>query len=236
MSSIADEFLELTTQFQLFLIQEYSPQTWFQVSRESYLNYRSYAIALNQTAKKMNIQEAEVRREMPEVKAQGAKKQEVENKNQKIVENAIANSPKNAAIAPQKEKIVSASKKELEKPSTTREKQDNFADIRKMIAEHYPEQLILPQPPEDSLAKKIKNAWKTPSKTESFVANLCHALKVVYGIKAEVVGKSLQLGDAKNSVIELINIEEYLREPKLKANLWKTISIHPFSTSTNTKN
>lgn len=218
MRTITNEYLDLIAECQVFLFQEYSRQSWLEVSRESYLNYRQYAISK---------QEPEKRRQEPV-----ARRQEIIARSQEPV---VRRQEPEAKIQEPEKRSPELEVRSKEQPPSV-EKQD-FSDIRKSLAERFPEQIILPQPPDDAIAKNIKNGWKNSpqhpqiflvvSKPQprhsSFLTNICNALKIVHGLGAFVVEKSL-LGDVKELIIELEDLDIYLREPKRKAHLWHAIS------------
>lgn len=220
----------LIAQLQCYLVQEYPPQSWLQVSRESYLYYRKFA---------MTLTPKETRRQGPEARIQKkeTRNQESEVKNQKKETNQEPLLAKVAMPPPKQEKIEAAL---TEKPAVI-EKQD-FADLRKIMAERFPEQTILSQRPDDALAKTIKNAWQNKPQEQpevflvvakqlprhaTLLSNICHAIKIEYGLTAKIVEKSVQ---EKGYVIDLADVDVYLQQPKLKAHLWKTISTQLFTT------
>lgn len=233
MQPITKEYLDIIAEFQIHLIQEYSPQSWLGVSRESYLHYRTYAIAQNQGARQQETNKSPEPIRSPE---QVSKKPETVSVSHEPVVKPQAIAPKVPSATPVQEKSAFIPKTALLEQPVTIKKQD-FSDIRKIIAERFPEQIILPQPPDDSMAKAIKDAWKNnhqkpeiflvvakaQSRHAALLENLCKAIKIAYNMKAEVVDK-IPLGDVREHVIELADLDAYLREPKLKANLWQTIS------------
>ncbi len=219
MQSLSQEYLELIAQFQNYLAQEYAPRSWLEVNRESYWHFRRW------------IQDAGAKIPHPEIKT--AQKSEVLaqapknlppiiNKNPVV---DVANEIKTVKSPEPTEKLKKVDEKiavSIEQQASAIEKQD-FSDIRKMVLERMPEQVLLDNPLDDSLAKSIKNAWKTNPKQASFVTNLCKAIKVIFGLNAQVNGSRLLWGDEKKYEIELGDLEAYARDPQLKARLWKSI-------------
>lgn len=233
MRPITNEYLDLVAEFQVFLFQDYSRQSWLEVSRESYLHYRNYAMSRSQGAvdrspgPEAKSQEQIVRQEPV------ARRHEPEKRSQEPEAKSTPQPEDKSHKSEVREQTPSVKSNEQLSPI---EKQD-FSDIRKILAEHFPEQIILSQPPDDTSAKKIKNGWNhSPQlpkiflvvtnplpRHSSLLANLCHALKIVHGVKADIIEKS-QLGAVKEPLIELEDLDVYLREPKRKAHLWNTIS------------
>lgn len=211
---------DLIAQLHIYIFQEYSPQSWLEVSRESYLFYRNFAKSLNQT-------QANLKREIVENQPPVIKREEPKVKSHAKQEVAQFQKPESEML-PAKKPVSLEHKIEIKQavtqdiPSQKVEKQD-FSDIRKIIMENFSEQVILYQPPDDTIAKSVKNGWKTQSRNTLFIQNLCHALKITYGITAEVIDKKLICGDKNKHFFELEDVEVYLREPRLKAQLWKKI-------------
>jgi hypothetical protein len=120
-------------------------------------------------------------------------------------------------IVPEKEPVV--------------EKQD-YSDLRKIMKEKFPEQILLDHPPSDEKAMAIKLQWKNEKlkpdlifivgevreHQKTFLDNLCKAIKIVLNKNAQVADKAMVA-----DVIELNDIDLYFREPSRKAELWKRI-------------
>ena len=221
-----DEYLNLIEQFQLHLMQEHTAHSWLAVSRESYWNYRTFASSIQKSAPKQEI--IHESQKVPVQKIE-VKKEPERNPVQKPVE-IPKPAPKVSLTAPEPEKKIKTSPLEPAAPKEL----DNFADIRKILSERFPEQVILPQPPDDSLAQTIKTAWKNTTlnlvvsnaqpRHFSLLENICKAIQVVYGLKAEVIEKKLAGSKIKTSFIDMGDLDAYLREPKAKAHLWKVIA------------
>jgi hypothetical protein len=206
--SPSNEYTVLIAQLQSYIVQEYAPQSWLGVSRDSLLYYRQYAMA-------QGMRKQEIKPVQPAVKNQPfnitQKAPEVKIQEPPIKVQAPLPSP-----LPVQENVKVKTKKIDIEPSPSTEKQD-FSDLRKIMAERFPEQVLLANPPDDSLAKKIKNERKMSPQHAAFITHLCRAMEVVHGVKAEVTGKVLRW---ENKSCELQDIDQYLQNPKLKAELW----------------
>lgn len=224
------EFLDLLSNIKLYLFQEYSPQSWIGVSRESYMEYRVFAVKLNDYGKSTKPPSPQnIPKEIipPSIKPKtqdsitkaptsqplSAEEAKTEFKNQKI-ENPIT-------VAPRQQK-----------DDGTHKNLPDFSDFKKIVQQHIPHLVMLPSPPEDSLAKKIKSEKKETTlffyvkslegEQSLFLNNLCKAVKIVFGIKADVINNPISFSE-RQCLLELPNVEIYIREPKQKATLWKTI-------------
>lgn len=215
MDSTKLEYLELVQQTELHLMQEYSSQSWLSVSRESYLDYRAYAVAHHYTIKKQE-------KPLPHPQIAKAKTGEPPViRNQNLPEKL--NSPlETSAIVtptkiPKKEIPPLPTESTVKQPAST-----DFSDFRKIFAEKFPEQILKDQPPSDALAKEVKAA-KKESQESSFFHNLCQAVKIIYDIKVEISNNQLVWIADKEHRIPLMPLNTYLKDFKQKIHLWQHI-------------
>ncbi len=221
---IKSECLDLVVQLQLYLMQEYpSAQSWLEVSRESYTHYREFAKSLNRES----IHKKNAEDKSPELKARHAEpeseKQETIPKREVEIKPAISLIQQPAPVDVPIKNLAKIKTSPALTPNAPTKIAQDFTDFRKLIADHFPEQVILSQPPDDSMAKATKNAWKTQPHHVSFLENLCKAIWIVFGLKTKVNGRNLQWGESTESIVELEDLDSYMREPKLKSILWKTL-------------
>lgn len=133
----------------------------------------------------------------------------------------------------------------LSSPPTT-----DFSSIRKTLMEKFPAQRILDEIPDDVEAKKISQQWKKQSTTPAvailssdehpkhrvFLNNLAKAIEVCYCPASVISAEDLQTSKGLHLLItskkienmeietlQIASIEEYLRDPLLKAELWEEI-------------
>lgn len=232
--NVLQDVYELIATLQIHLAQEFGTQSWFDVSRESYLYYKNFAMGSNQTIRKAELKAPVKERNDPIIKNQEIKIAAAPLQSNVKAENEKA--PLAEVLPPtlSKDKNKNSTAQPIREQISLVDKQD-FSDIKQAFLERFSDHVILPQPPDDSLAKSVKNAWKTNVKIylvvpkienrhHSFLANVNKAIKIVYGVNGEIIEKNSMPPMMKGQSIELKNLDAYLLDSKLKANLWKVIT------------
>lgn len=240
-TSLQSEFKELLALTQNYLIQEFSPQQWIEVDRESYSYFRSFAQLKKQEAPKTE-----------------ALKKPIEPQATKIYKPTEINPPQPAAQKlPPKKDLPSSQKFEnnpeikkvlepvsVEAPNRVSKKiqsdplplleNHDLSDLRKIISEKFPEQKILDYPPDDTRAKIVKNGWKNKIKETKLVllcpphfhqhpllTHLRHAIQVIFNTPTEI--SDVHLDSEKNPTLALENLDVYIQDFRQKALLWQKI-------------
>lgn len=244
MSSIVNDTQQLISDLKSHIIQEYAQDPWLLVNRDSYLFYRNYALSQNKPSQPTSTSTPTLSNNIP-LKKELVKPQEMPadpilSQETKPKEIPQAVTPKESAIPPSTkslpvEKVPVTKTIEMEqlKPVAN----NDFSDIKKIIQEKFPEQVLLAKAPDDSLAKTIKNAWQTVKVETNFylvisdvkphqkklLQNIVFAIETILGQCVEVVQKRT-MGQISGKGLELPDLELFLNAPAQKAALWKEIN------------
>lgn len=218
--------LDLISQLKLSISQEYEPQSWLLVNRDQYLYYREYALS------KSKIQEPNKNTNLAPQPVSPTPKEKKQPIDMEVVKTIT---PNNSTVQaePIKKMELSPSTLEVQEVKTP---QEDFSDIIKIIKERFPEHLILPHKPEDTLAKTIKNSWKnkpihpellfivSSPKPEYrlFLENLLKAVKIVFGIQAAVIEQQPIQKTGKTVVLN--DLDHFFKYPSKKVQLWSEIT------------
>lgn len=226
---------ELISDLKAHIIQEHAQDPWLLVNRESYLYYRHYAVSQNKSpvaTPSVSIPQKKETIVIPEKKPTQPISSEAKTK-------VIIETPPKELLEPAKTNPVEKAPvtKTIETEQLKPVVKDDFSDIKKIMQERFPEQQLLAQPPEDSLAKQIKNGWKTiKAETNLFLIisdvkphqsrlleNIVFAIRTVFKLNVAVVKKK-EMGQSSGKMLEVPDLEMLLNVPAQKAALWKEIT------------
>lgn len=239
-TSLHSEFKELLALTQNFLVQEFSPNQWIEVDRESYLYFRSFAQLKKQEAPKAEVLKKPIEPQTTKINKPTdlpppPAAQKLNPKKDPPSLPKIEKNPEiKKALEPASDEASNfVSKKILSDPLPLLDHQD-LSDLRKIISEKFPEQKILDYPPDDAQAKIVKNAWKSRDKQAKLVLlcpshfhqhpllnHLRQAIQMTFNTPVEISDTSLE--SEKKPTIALESLDIYMQDFKQKAILWQKI-------------
>jgi hypothetical protein len=234
---LISEFLELSSSIKSYLNQEHINQSLLEVSRESYLEYRTWYTTTSKTPvpapKAIEVQEKNIpqKSSLPPPPANLPKPAPI-SKPQSYTSVALS---KPATPPSEVKPIVEVKPITIEK--IEEQSKEDFSDIRKILKEKFPDQVLLDHILDDTEAKSVKNLWKQEKlppdvlfitgklneKQQLFVENICLALKTFKNKKARFLPVKPSEVSEKTQTIELDSIDLYFKEPQRKIELWNRL-------------
>jgi len=208
----------------LHISQEYDPKSWIATDTETYEYYKDFA----SKGKRAPVSKPQIAQTQTTPRPVAVKPKPAPQKKQ-------PSEPKSKSIPIERETLPSAPKTE-------------FADLKKIISEHFPNQKILDFVPDDTRAKEIAAKWKkqaiapeviilhstATSQERLFLENVARAIEIRFcpavvmtpeefspneKVKLVIGSKTEHAG----ATLEIGPVDSYLKNPQQKAKLWQDL-------------
>lgn len=204
----------------LHISQEYDAKNWVTTDSETYEYYKTFA------SKK---------RTTPIIKPP-------------VSPIPVAPRPKPIAPKPSPQKKLPPKSTPIERETLPSAPKTEFADFKKIISMHFPNEKILNFVPDDTLAKEIASKWKkqaippevvilnttTSPQEKLFLENVARAIEIHFFPAAVLSPEEFKPNDALKLVIgnetqpsfpslKIEPVANYLKNPQQKAKLWQDL-------------